>query len=116
MRSGSSRSINAGRRGTATVTRIRNGKATKPGQVGARLATGNAVSRRVGIRPGTPLGGNKNVRFLSPGHVKARGVFPVTGSGLVDARGIGRARSRHVASKATKAPNGYVVSYSPKKG
>lgn len=98
------------RGGTATVTRLRNGRPTRPGRVATRLATGNTVMRRVGVRPGTPVLGNKNVRYIATGHLATRAV-PLRNVGV---RAGARYGSRRISRAARTPVGGYVVSYSPK--
>jgi hypothetical protein len=88
------------------VTQLVNGRAVKPGKLGARVFAAGRVGRA-----GSPIKGNKNVRFVSRGHgaLRAASINPI---GAGTKLGIGRALSAR-AVRGDRAPrNGYVVSYS----
>ena len=101
------------------VTRIKNGRAVTPKDSHVtRSAVGGWTSRgRVGntrLRPGTPIGGNRNIRYVSRGHAVARSVsLPAS-----RARQLGRAHSygSKVGSMRSQIQpkSGYLVSYGPR--
>lgn len=100
-------------RGGARVTRIRNGKATRPGRIGARLATNGPIRRKVGLRPGVKLNKSGTVRFVSPTHAVTR----ATPIGWTEFRAAGRVTSAYRVNRSRSqrtAPNGYIVAYPPK--
>jgi len=61
------------------------------------------------LRPGSPIAGNKNVRYIQRGHFAGRV------SGFADPKGVGRAMSARTArafvKKGRPLKPGYVVSY-----
>jgi hypothetical protein len=87
------------------------------GKVGATVPKNSYVTRTaVGTRGrvGTPLGGNRNARFVSRTHATTRALTP--GTPHAPARGIGRAHSRAVVRNANRTGNaskvnGYIVNY-----
>lgn len=99
------------RGGTASVTKLkRGGGTTRPGRVAAGIAAGTPTSRLTrGARVGSPIGGNRNVRYVSRTNLVARGAI---GAGVV--RAGGRAVSARAAGSSRTPKGGYVVSYSPR--
>lgn len=109
------------RRGVA-VTQIKNGRTVAPrdshvtrSAVGGRSGVrGSRVLGNTRQRVGTPVGGNRNIRFVSRGHAVARSAtLPVSGI-----RAAGRAHSTGVRTGArmtqTAPRSGYLVAYGPR--
>lgn len=102
--SGNSSTVKAiGQKKTARITKLKNGSPTKAGFI----ARGNLKVRATRI--GSPLNGNKNVRYISRTNLVAR-----TPIGRAPIRGVGRYVSRRGATAATQPKTGYIVNYSPK--
>lgn len=103
-----SRVVSGRRTGTTYTYKVgRGGRVGKaPGGVATAATRGN-VSRR--FRPGTPIGGNKNLRYISRGHMLSR-----VGGGSVGGA-VGRASSKRIINQTIKNGRplkpGYVVSY-----
>lgn len=97
------------RGGSASVTKLKKGGgAVKPGRIATNVAAGRPTSlltRRA--RVGSPISGNKNVRYVSRTNAVARGGLT---TGAIP-RAAGRAVSRRGASRSTAPKGGYVVSY-----
>lgn len=89
------------------ITQLKNGKPVKPG----RIAKANAAYR-IG-RVGSPLNGNKNVRYVSRTHAALR--LASTAQPNLDLRGAGRYVSRRGATAATQPKTGYIIQYQPRK-
>lgn len=101
------------RDGTRTYTY----KVGKGGRLGkapnkASMTVVNPFGNNRRFRPGSPVNGNKNVRYISRAHMAGRASEYGLGPGL--ASGFGRAHSASVTrgmGKGRPAKPGYVVSY-----
>lgn len=87
-----------------TVTRLKNGKAVRPGRIGAAIAT-----QRIG-KAGSPIGGNKNVRHVSRTSGVVRSIYGVGGVSP-----LGRGLSARAVRKSSPPKSGYIVQYDPRK-
>jgi len=88
-----------------TVTRLKNGKAVRPGRIGAAVAT-----QRIG-KAGSPIGGNKNVRHVS----RTSAVIRTLQGPVYGVSPAGRALSARTVRRSSPPKSGYIVQYTPRK-
>lgn len=102
---------------TVIVTRLRNGRATMPkDSIITRRAVGGRTGRLGNTRQkiGSPINGNKNLRYVARGHAITRAVQPPLSRNRVLARAYSNVRRMHADNRRTPPRSGYVVAYGPR--
>lgn len=102
---------------TVAVSQLKNGRLTTPrDSIITRRAVGGRTGRLGNTRQkiGSPIGGNRNMRYVARGHAATRMVTLPTALGRGAARAYSAGANYRATRTGTPPRSGYVVAYGPR--
>lgn len=100
----------AGRNRTVTVQQLKGGRLSSTPPRGWHGSNARGAVGTIG-RPGSPIGGNKNVRYVSPIHANTRSNMPLLTNNRAFGRGTSAGTNRRATKQGSAPRRGYIVTY-----